>query len=105
MTLRSLQRDLDYAIATAYSWTNFDLGHGFHETKRGLRYTIYEEARRTVLDSLLALNHQRHAEEEAEATALAAQGKATTKRSRKRDSDDSSIVNGLFDQGEANYEG
>ena len=47
-----------------------------HETKQGLRYTISEAARREVLDRLLALNHQRHAEEEAEKNRLAAQVKA-----------------------------
>ena len=35
-------------------------------SKQGLRYTISEAARRTVLDRLLALNHQRYAEEVAE---------------------------------------
>src|ERR1041384_2385085 len=40
-----------------------DLGHGFHQTKQGERYTLSEPARRTVLDRLLALNHQRYAEE------------------------------------------
>jgi hypothetical protein len=39
------------------------LGHGFHATKQGERYTLSEPARRTVLDRLLALNHQRYAEE------------------------------------------
>jgi hypothetical protein len=45
---------------------DLDLGHGFHQTKQGLRYTISAAARRTVLDRLLALNHQRYAEEVAE---------------------------------------
>jgi hypothetical protein len=39
------------------------LGHGFHATKQGERYTLSEPVRRTVLDRLLALNHQRFAEE------------------------------------------
>jgi len=39
------------------------LGHGFHETKQGLRYTISEAARREVLGRLLKLNHERYAEE------------------------------------------
>jgi hypothetical protein len=39
------------------------LGHDFHETGQGVRYTIREEARREVLYRLLALNHERHAEE------------------------------------------
>ena len=54
---------MDQAVAAAYGWTNLDLGHGFHATKQGERYTLSETARRTVLDRLLALNHQRYAEE------------------------------------------
>jgi hypothetical protein len=62
-SLRALQVALDNAVAAAYGWSDLDLGHGFHATKQGERYTISEPARRTVLDRLLALNHQRHAEE------------------------------------------
>lgn len=61
--LRALQVKMDQAVAAAYGWSDLDLGHGFHATKQGERYTISEPARRTVLDRLLALNHQRHAEE------------------------------------------
>ncbi len=61
--LRVLQAEMDHAVAAAYGWSDLDLGHGFHETKQGIRYTISESARRTVLDRLLALNHQRYAEE------------------------------------------
>jgi hypothetical protein len=61
--LRALHVEMDQAVAAAYGWTDLDLGHGFHETKQGVRYTISESARRTVLDRLLALNHQRYAEE------------------------------------------
>jgi hypothetical protein len=38
-------------------------GHGFHESKQGVRYTNIESARRTVLDRELALNHRRCADE------------------------------------------
>lgn len=65
--LRALQTEMDNAVASAYQWTALDLGHDFHETKRGVRFTISEAARREVLDRLLALNHARHAEEEASA--------------------------------------
>ena len=64
--LRRLHVEMDNAVAAAYGWQDFDLGHGFHQTKQGLRYTISEAARRTVLDRLLALNHARYAEEVAE---------------------------------------
>ena len=61
--LRALHVDMDQAVAAAYGWNDLDLGHGFHETKQGVRFTINETARREVLDRLLALNHQRYAEE------------------------------------------
>lgn len=80
--LRRLHVEMDQAVAAAYDWQDLDLGHGFHETKQGLRYTISESARREVLDSLLDLNHQRHAEEEAERAALPANTPA--KRGRKQ---------------------
>ena len=44
-------------------FTFLDLGHGFHETKQGVRYTISNEAQREVLGRLLKLNHERYAEE------------------------------------------
>jgi len=61
--LRKLHVEMDNTIAAAYGWTDLDLGHGFHETKQGLRYTINEEARREVLQRLLKLNHERYEEE------------------------------------------
>ncbi|MEW6730710.1 MAG: type IIL restriction-modification enzyme MmeI [Acidobacteriota bacterium] len=61
--LRQLHIEMDQAVAAAYGWTDLDLGHGFHETKQGIRYTICEPARREVLDRLLQLNHERYAEE------------------------------------------
>jgi hypothetical protein len=64
VTLRRLHVEMDYAVAAAYGWKDLELGHGFHETKQGVRYTISETARREILDRLLELNHQRHAEEQ-----------------------------------------
>jgi hypothetical protein len=61
--LRELHVEMDHAVAKAYGWEDLDLGHGFHETKQGVRYTLHEEARREVLDRLLALNHERYEEE------------------------------------------
>ncbi len=61
--LRKLHVEMDHAVAAAYGWSDVDLDHGFHETKQGIRYTISEAARREVLDRLLALNHERYAEE------------------------------------------
>ena len=64
--LRDLHVEMDKAVAAAYGWTDLDLGHGFHETKQGIRFTISESARREVLARLLKLNHERYAEEVAQ---------------------------------------
>jgi hypothetical protein len=69
---------MDAAVAAAYGWHDLDLGHGFHATKQGTRYTISEAARREVLDRLLALNHERYAEEVA--AGLHDKGKGKAKR-------------------------
>lgn len=61
--LRVLHVEMDNAVTEVYGWSDLDLGHGFHETKQGVRYMISESARRTILDRLLALNHQRYEEE------------------------------------------
>lgn len=61
--LRHLHVEMDNAVAAAYGWSDLELGHGFHETTQGVRYTIHEAARREVLSRLLALNHERYAEE------------------------------------------
>ena len=63
LKLRQLHIEMDQAVAAAYGWTDLDLGHGFHQTKQGLRYTISETARREVLARLLKLNHEHYAEE------------------------------------------
>jgi hypothetical protein len=83
-TLRLLHKRLDQAVIAAYEWNDLDLGHGFHQTKQGVRYTISEEARRNVLDRLLTLNHQRHAKEKAEEMLLGKQPNTSTKRGRKK---------------------
>ena len=64
--LRDLHVEMDKAVAAAYGWADLDLGHGFHETKQGTRFTISESARREVLARLLKLNHERYAEEVAQ---------------------------------------
>jgi hypothetical protein len=65
--LRDVHVEMDRAVAAAYGWSDLDLGHGFHETKQGTRFTISESARREVLTRLLRLNHERYAEEVAQA--------------------------------------
>lgn len=61
--LRALGQKLDVDVASAYGWDDLDLGHGFHETPQGVRFTISPEARKEVLRRLLKLNHERYAEE------------------------------------------
>lgn len=61
--LRELHVEMDAAVAAAYGWEDIELGHDFHETQQGIRYTISESARREVLGRLLELNHQRYEEE------------------------------------------
>src|SRR5437763_16473512 len=80
-------KEIDEAVARAYGWDDLELGHGFHETKQGVRYTISEGARREVLGRLLKLNHERYAEEVAmglhEKGAKKGKGKWRSKRSGK----------------------
>ena len=58
-------REFEARIASAPlpSWREIDLGHGFHETPQGTRFTISPQARVDVLDKLLALNHYRYDQE------------------------------------------
>ena len=81
--LRELYREADEATRDAYArdeeaepgigdfegrvsmaplprWADIDLGHGCHDTRYGMRFTISPQARTDVLDKLLALNHYRH---------------------------------------------
>src|ERR1017187_7644577 len=51
------------ASAPLPSWREIELGHGFHETRQGVRFTISTQARADVLDKLLALNHYRYEQE------------------------------------------
>lgn len=62
--LRELHVEMDNAVAAAYGWTDLDLGHGFHDTAQGLRFTFSDPARREVLARLLRLNHERWEEEQ-----------------------------------------
>lgn len=80
--LRTVHVEMDQSVAAAYDWSDLDLGHGFHATKQGERYTISEPARRIILDRLLALNHQRYAEEVQAGVHDKAAKKAASKRKR-----------------------
>jgi len=83
--LRRLHVELDTAIRDAYGWHDLNLGHDFIEVETlpendRVRYTLSPEARKEVLKRLLALNHQRAAEQAASAPAA----KSKTKRPRKK---------------------
>jgi hypothetical protein len=62
--LRDLHVEMDRAVAAAYGWEDLALGHDFHQTQQGVRFTLSETARREVLGRLLELNHQRWEEEQ-----------------------------------------
>jgi hypothetical protein len=91
--MRRLTAEADAAVATAYGWSDIELGHEFHMSKNGIRYTITPGARLEILDRLLALNHQRHAEEEAERAVQPIS--ASGKRGRKKSVSD--LTRGLFE--------
>ncbi len=93
--LRQLHVEMDNAVAVAYGWTDLDLGHGFHETKQGVRYTISELARREVLARLLKLNHERYAEEVKQGLHEKKKGSAAKRRKKVETSE----VTSLFDEG------
>ena len=88
---------MDNAVAPAYGWTDLDLGHGFHQTKEGLRYTISEAARWEVLARLLKLNHERYAEEVAKGLHEKGKGRGG-KGGRGRKKPDTLSHNTLFDE-------
>jgi hypothetical protein len=83
-TLRALHVEMDRSVADAYGWTDLDLGHGFHGTKQGTRFTVSDAARREILSRLLALNHQRYSGEVAQGLHNKGSKTAVTKRSPKK---------------------
>lgn len=100
--LRDLHVNLDQVVAAAYGWTDLRLGHGFHETKQGIRFTISEPASREALQRLLKLNHLRYAEEEKEGLhgkAGAAKKAATKKKAGSKSSkQEASLFDGEDDE-------
>ena len=58
--LRQQQRDLDEAVALAYEWNDLALGHDFHDTSQGVRFTISPAARQELFARLLELNRERY---------------------------------------------
>ena len=83
--LRQLHTEMDQAVSAAYGWNDLDLGHDFHKTPQGIRFTISEPARVEVLDRLLELNHQRYEEEVKAGLHDKGKGKRGRKKNTKQD--------------------
>jgi hypothetical protein len=61
--LRLLHVEMDYAVTKAFGWTDLQLIHGFYVDKQDSRFTVSEVSRRTIIDRLMKLNHERYAAE------------------------------------------
>jgi len=61
--LRQIHTEVDYAVAEAYGWADLELGHGFHDTRQGRRFTIEPAVQTEILDRLLELNFARYEDE------------------------------------------
>jgi len=81
--LRELHVEMDQAVARAYGWDDLELGHDFHETAQGVRFTVSESARREVLSRLLRLNHERWEEEQKAGEESKVEGRKSSKGRRK----------------------
>ena len=64
--LRELHVEMDKAVTSAYGWDDLELGHDFHETAEGVRFTVSEAARREILSRLLKLSSEQNQEEQKE---------------------------------------
>jgi hypothetical protein len=61
--LREIHRLIDEAVFRAYGWDDLraqGLGHGHHETRQGVRYTVAPAVQVEILDRLRELNQQRY---------------------------------------------
>lgn len=101
LELRKLHRELDEAVLAAYGWTDLTLGHDFHEVETlpendRVRYTISPGARKVLLKRLLAINHQRAAEEKAKLPAKAEKaGKGKSAKGKKVTADSEQLGLGV----------
>ena len=55
---RQIHRAIDEAVAETYGIPDANLGHGFYETRQGIRYTTAPAWSVEALDFLLSLNHK-----------------------------------------------
>ena len=102
LKLRELHVEMDTAVRDAYGWTELDLEHGFHDLdylpeNDRTRYTISPAARKEVLQRLLKLNHERHAEEKTAGLhdKKKPKAKAAKKKAKKTDPDQSGLDLGI----------
>ncbi|MFZ4436845.1 MAG: Eco57I restriction-modification methylase domain-containing protein [Syntrophales bacterium] len=95
--IRGLHIEMDKAVVSAYGWDDLNLGHGFHETNMGTRFTISEEAHREVLQRLLKLNHERHEEEVDQGLHEKTMANESLASVRKRKSTNRNQISDLFD--------
>jgi hypothetical protein len=82
--LRELHIELDITVAAAYGWTDLKLGHGFHDTKQGARFSVSQDARHEILARLLQLNRERYREEVGRGLHEKKMGSATSRAPRAR---------------------
>lgn len=64
--LRTLQQEIDQAIAIAYGWNDLTILLKHRQTKQGTRFTLSAPIAEQVLERLTALNQQRYAAEVAQ---------------------------------------
>jgi hypothetical protein len=53
VAIAAAAQEMDQSIAVAHGWSDLDSGHGFHETKQGIRFTISESAGRSIGSSCM----------------------------------------------------
>jgi hypothetical protein len=101
IAIRDAHAALDRAVVAAYGWDDLieKLRHGFYSTKQGERFTIHPEARAEILARLLALNHQRYAEEVAAGLHAPASAKPKPAKAKKTPKAAAEGA-GLFKEGE-----
>jgi hypothetical protein len=87
----------DAAVSAACGWEDLHLGHGFYDRGRDPRFTVSPAARKEMLRRLLAENHRRYAEEQAE---LAANPNATKPKKGKAKRKPDSSQGTMFGDGE-----
>lgn len=99
--LRTLQREMDAAVARVYGWGDLDLEHGFHEVpylpeNDRVRFTISETARVEVLRRLSELNRQRYEEEVARGLHGSKATESATRKPRTRRTEPTSVRQSSF---------